>query len=274
LIVPIFIDYSDLAAKFKSITKEQIDNLCDNVAKSLAASYYEVLVKKAERELNQTRDRYIKNISVENTGRFVGSVILDYSKDPLIKMIEEGAAPWDMKGSLLNSQKAKVGKNGGRYITIPFRIATPGAVADSSVFSGVMPKGVYDVVKDEAATIPTNGGSSSGGLTVNHLPAQYQTPATRAEIKDSSGKVLFNEYVHKTSIYAGLIKFKDNVTSQNTYGTFRRVSEHLITPEGKSVGSDEDSWINKGIERYNLVRCNLVPWLAFEIVELKSSGFE
>jgi len=254
MIIPIFIDTQEMADKFSSIGKEEIDTICDNVAKALAASYYLVLIKQAERELHQTRRRYINAISVTDSGKFEGKVTLEYSKDPLIRMIEEGAAPWDMKEALLSGPKAKVGKSGGRYVTVPFRIATPGAVADSDVFSGEpMPKGVYDVVKDSVADIPVSGrGNRSEGLFTHQLPAQYQTPAKRAEI--TQVPYLFKEYEHKSSIYAGLMKFQDATTGQNTYGTFRRVSESLISPTGKKVGSDPDSWINKGIQQHHLIQ--------------------
>jgi hypothetical protein len=164
-------------------------------------------------------------------------------------MIEEGASAWDMKEGMLSSQKAKISKNGGRYITIPFRIGSAGAVGESDVFSNVMPNEVYEVAKQ--LEVPKGGNSQQ--LTTKDLPAQYQSPAKRAEIKDSAGKTLFNEYVHKSSIYAGMFRSNDAKTGQNTYRSFRRISEELISPEGNKTGSDPDSWIHKGIEQYNLI---------------------
>lgn len=250
MVVPVIIDTSSLVEAYSSITPEQVDRVCDNIAKTLAARYASTLENEANAALHQTRKIYVQNIHVVDTGKMEGTVILDYSKNPLVRMIEEGMGAWDMKDKMLNSQKAKVSKNGGRYITIPFRIGTPGIVGDSDVFSSVMPADVYEVAKELVAP----KGGVSNPLLVGDLPAKYQTPATRPAIKDSAGKVLFKAYQHKTSIYAGITKNNDATTGQNTYNSFRRISEEITSPEGERIGSDPDSWINKGIERHDLVQ--------------------
>lgn len=243
MIIPIYIDTSSIADAYNSIDKDAIDDICDNIAKTLSVRYAQQLELEATHSLHQTRKRYIHAINVVDTGRLEGTVILDFSKDPLIAMIEEGASPFDIKKGLLASPKAKIGKDGSKYITVPFRFGTPDAVGDSDVFSNIMPDAVYEVARDETATIQTVGGARSTGLTVDKLPPQYQKPATRAAINDSAGKVLFNAYTHKNSIYEGITKNTDSATGQNTYNSFRRVSEN----------SNDDSWIHKGIEQYNLV---------------------
>jgi hypothetical protein len=243
MIVPIYIDTGAIMESFTSLDKDSVDKICDNIAKTLAARYAQKLELEATTSLKQTKKRYIHAINVVDTGRLEGTVILDYSKDPLVRMIEEGAAAFDMKKKMLASSKAKTNASGGKYITVPFRFGTPDAIGDSDVFSSIMPDAVYEVAKDQDTNIPTVGGSRSSGLTVDKLPVQYQKPNTRKEIKDSEGKVLFKAYTHKGSIYEGITKNQDAVTGQNTYNSFRRVSEN----------SDPDSWIHKGIEQYNLV---------------------
>lgn len=249
MVIPILIDTASISEAYANLDRQGIDDICDNIAKTLAARYASQLEQEAIHALHQTRKRYIRAINVVNTGRLEGTVILDFSKDPLVRMIEEGASPWDMKDKMLMSQKAKVSKNGGRYITVPFRIGSPGAIGDSDVFSSIMPAEVYDVAKELVAP----AGGDSRQLVTDDLPDKFKSPAKRAEIKDSAGKVLFKEYEHKSSIFTGVYKSNDAVTGQNTYGSFRRISEELIAPNGKHVGSDPDSWINKGIEQYNLV---------------------
>jgi hypothetical protein len=139
----------------------------------------------------------------------------------------------------------KFNKSGGRYLTIPFRVGTPDIVGDSDVFSRKMSVDVYEVVKAKEVNIPSRGGGSrSAGLTMKELPPQYQKRQTRAAIKDSEGKVLFEEYTHKAPLDQGLMKFTDAVTGQSTYGTFRRVSEN----------SDPNAFIHPGIEKYNLIQ--------------------
>lgn len=243
MLIPIFIDTSAIAEQFSHIDAEQIENMCDDIAKSMAQSFAGRLEQEANLALHQTRKRYINAISLVDTGRLEGTVLLDFSKDPMVKMIEEGATAFDMKADMLKSSKVKIGKGGGKYITIPFRIGTPDSIGDSDVFSSKMPQEIYDVVKNKDTNIATGSGSRSAGLMVKELPVQFQSPKVRAEIKDSEGKKLFDAYTHKSPIFQGLIKTNDGVTGQNTYNSFRRISEV----------SDKNAWIHPGIERYNLV---------------------
>lgn len=243
MVIPIIIDTSGIAEQFSGINKEHIEKMCDNIAKSLAASYALRLTEEANNALHQTRKRYVNAITVIDSGRMEGTVMLDYSKDPMVRMIEEGATAFDMKSKMLASAKVKIGKNGGRYLTIPFRVGTPDAIGDSDAFTSKMPDEVYQVVKNKDTNIATGRGSRSAGLMVKELPVQFQSPKVREEIKDSAGKVLFDAYTNKAPIYAGLIKTKDGATGQSTYNTFRRVS----------VNSDKNAFIHPGIERYNLI---------------------
>lgn len=245
MIIPIEIDGSALQEQF-SLSKEQVELICDNIAKTLAARYAQQLEQEAHNALHQTRRRYIQNVKVVDSGRMEGTVMLDYSKDKLIQMLEEGASPFDIKKGLLNSPKAKIGRKGGKYITVPFRWGTPDIVGDSDVFSGKLPQEVYDVVRKKTANIPVSGGGMrSSGLSSSEIPSPFNASKSRGEIKDSAGKVLFKEYQHKTSLFAGVHKKTDPVTGQNTYNSFRRVSEN---------GSDKDAFVHPGIERYNLIQ--------------------
>lgn len=241
--IPIIIDTGAIAAQFNGIGQEQIDNMCNNIAKSMAASFAGRLEEEANLVLHQTRRRYVNAISLVDEGRLSGTVLLDFSKDPVVGMIEQGASAFDQKESMLRSSKVKIGNRGGKYITIPFRFSTPDAVADSDVFSSKLPEEVYEVLKNKETNIATGSGTRSEGLKTKELPVQFQSPKVRAEIKDSAGKKLFDAYTHKTSIYTGAIKTKDGVTGQNSYNSFRRISEN----------SDKNAWIHPGIEKHNLV---------------------
>lgn len=244
MIVPIVIDTQDIMRQF-GLDRTQVDVVCDNLAKTLAARYAQELEKAAQRELNQTRQRYIRNIKVVDTGRLEGTVMLDYSKDPMVKMLEEGASAYDMKDGLLNGPRAKRSKKGGRYNTVPFRLGNPNAVADADVFSGTLPRAVYNAVRKIPQTIPVpGGGMRTAGISSLQLPTAFSQAGSRKAIADSAGKVLFKEYEHKTSIYAGVIQQSDAATGQNRYFSFRRVSEK----------SDPDAFIHPGIEQHNLIQ--------------------
>lgn len=249
MVVPaIIIDTSDLMSQYTSLTKKNVDDMMDNIAKGIAARYAQELEQNAQKKLHQTASRYIRNIRLIDTGKLQGTVMLDYSKDKLIKMLEEGASAFDMKPYFLNSTKAHVSKNGKKYLTIPLRWATPGAAATADVFAGTMPTEIYNVVKKAETNIPVaGGGSRSSGMTLDQIPQQFRVKQTRKEVTDAGGKTLFKGYQHKNSLYEGMTKQKDPVTGQNKYNTFRRVSED----------SDPDAWIHPGIEKYNLIQQTL-----------------
>ena len=244
MIVPIVIDGQALVDQF-SITENQVEAICDNIAKTLAAQYANQLETEANNALNSTRRRYLNNVHVIDSGRMEGTVLLDYSKDPLVKMLEEGASAFDIKNGLLNSQKVKIGKNGGRYITVPMRWGTPGISGDSGLFTGELPQAVYNVLKNKESTIPVSGGGMrTPGLASGDIPKPFNAILSRPDIKDSSGKILFNEYKHKTSLYQGITKTTDPVTGQNKYNSFRRVSDN----------SDKDAFVHPGIQAYGLIQ--------------------
>lgn len=269
MIVPIFIDTASLIDQFSSLTPGNVDKICDNIAKTLAAGYAQKLEEEASQALNQTRRRYIEAIKVVDSGKLEGTVLLDYSKDKLVRMIEEGATAFDIKVGLLNSPNVKRTKDGRKYITVPFRVGAPGTIGNSDVFSSIMPKGIYDIVKEAPTTIDVmGGGSRSKGLTIDQLPSQFQTPQTRPEIKDSEGKTLFDAYQNKGPINEGLFKQKDAATGQSTYGNFRRVSESGVSASGDKLGSDKDAFIHKGIETYGLVEKALAKYDQFRVVEV------
>lgn len=241
MLIPIFIDTSSFV--FTNVSKDNIEKMCDNIAKGLAYSYSQRLTAEANNALHRTKKRYINAITLVDSGRMQGTVLLDYSKDKMVKMIEEGATPFDMKIKMLQGAKVKIGKNGGRYLTIPFRVGTPDAVGESDAFTSIMPDAIYQVVKGKETNIVTPTGSRSAGLMMKELPKKYQIPNTRAAITDSKGKILFDAYTNKSPLFLGLIKSRDAVTGQNKYNTFRRVSER----------SDKNAFIHPGIERYNLI---------------------
>ena len=223
-----------------SIDDAQIEALESFVAKSLVVSYVQRLERLVGEELHQTKSRYLRSIRVLDTGKASGAILLDYT-DPVVKMVEEGASAFDEKSGFANSNKKHLKKDGsGWYLTIPFSIGTPDTVGESDPFSSIMPQAVYDVVKNKPTDIPTAGGSRSSGIGLSELPEQYQVPKTRAAV--TVDNKTFKEYVNKSPIFQGVIKQHSNVTGQNTYSSFRRVSDK----------SDENSWINGGIIARNL----------------------
>jgi hypothetical protein len=212
MLVPFTINVSPLVQQY-SLSRDQVDTMLDNVVKGITARYAQTLEVTVQNSLHSTRQIFCNSIKVIDTGRLMGQVMIDYS-NKLVEKLEEGSAPFDMKSSLLSSPKAKVSKNGTRYITVPFRQGVPGTIGDSTAFSGTMPEDVYAVAKKM---------QSKQSLSFNDLPKDYQQLKSREKIE--SGDTLFEKYVHKSPIYQGLTKTTDTVTNQNSYHTFRRISE-------------------------------------------------
>lgn len=234
MLIPIVINSQDILDQYNNISKQETEDVCDLAVKNLTAAFYEAWVNEAEQSLKATRSRYIQNLSLIDSGRLSGAIVLSYKYDPLIKMIEEGREAFDMKTGFANSSKKHIKKDGGWWLTIPFSQGTPGA--DSSAFTNILPSQVYNVVKAKPVSLITN---QSQGLTTAELPNQFAGAKTRAAIPKSE---IFLAYQHKSSIYTGVIKKTDAVTGQNSYHSFRRVSDK----------SDANAWIFPGFEAKNL----------------------
>lgn len=242
---PISINLGDVASEF-GMTKKQTRDMTSYVVKGLTARYAKNLENVAKRTLGKTRQQYIKSIVVGEQGPLSGYVMIVGS---LPNMIESGVEPFDMKTGFLGSSKAMSSKEGGKYLTIPFRQATPGSLGESSAFTNVMPEGVYQAAKqnDPSRSSPTGNRISGSGLKPSQIPQQYRIPKTRAMIVAKNKT--FEAYKHKTSIYQGMVKNTQTYqsASSSSYVTFRRVSQ----------ASDPNSWIYPGLEAKNLTNIAL-----------------
>lgn len=240
MFIPINIDSNSILSQY-TMTKDECNDIIDHVIKDITRSFAVQWENEAKAALHGTRDRYIANLSVIDTGRMTGAVVLDYSKDPLIQMIEEGASPFDMKENFSKSSKKKIVQRPdtsmGWYLTIPFTMGTPTSQT-SSGFTSILPKEVYNVLKEREVNPITQ---RSKGLQSSNIPEQFRAPRVRAAIVIPESAD-FKEYKHKASIFEGAYKQKDSVTGQSSYGSFRRVSDN----------SDENSWIFPGLTAKNL----------------------
>lgn len=236
------LDTSSLTQQF-DVTSSQVEDFIDAVVKDITLSYARKWEQEAKQNLRSTRSLYIQNLKIIDEGRMKGAVLLDYSKHKLVRMLEEGANAFDIKEGFAKSAKRHRKKNGGWYMFIPFRMGVPTTIGESDVFnSHSMPGAVYSEAREQKATIPTTGGTRSPGLKLTQVPTQYQIPKSRAAVGVLETKKIYDEYTHKSSMYQGLMKKTDAVTGQNTYMTFRAVSDK----------SDDNSWIHTGILAYNL----------------------
>lgn len=239
---PIVIDLSGLQSQF-GLAADTIDMLTETCVNAVTAAVYANWEALAKQRLNSTLPEYTQHLIKVDKGRFAKQIVLT---GVLPNMIEQGASAFDMKEGFKKSRKVKytipvynkkgkqVYKGGDWYLTIPFRIGTPGTLGQAG-FTGEMPQEIYDIMRKRAA---------GKGLTASELPSPYDVPQSREAIVNEQGQLLYAAYQHRNSIYEGLTKRKAQYgnASQNTYGTFRRAG----------ANSDPMSWIHKGIKSYGL----------------------
>lgn len=239
------IDITGLKSQFLGqISDQQIDELTETCVQLVTKAIYSEWESIAKKELHSTLPEYLHNLNIVDKGRFQKQIILTGT---LPEMVESGASPFDLKEVFKKSKWVKysvpvynrkgkmVYKGGDWYLTIPFRQGTPGIVGQAG-FANEMPQEIYSLMIHRAANSP---------LTKSEIPEPYDIPQSRAAIYDKqSGKLLYREYVHKSSIYEGLVKKQAayGKVIQNTYHSFRRAGEN----------SDPLSWIHKGIEARDL----------------------
>lgn len=227
-------DFSDLREEF-NMSQKDVDGLLDYTVKEITAAFAQEWENQASQNLHSSRNLYMRSIVVSDPGPFKGAVEL---VNDVPNMIESGKPPYDMKPVLLNGKKAKTGKNGKKYNTVPYSIGTPEALEEN--FSTIMPEAIYEAVKSKPQDIPIVGGVRTQGLTKAEIPEQYREPIKKMVFNPKSEA--FEEYTHKSSIYEGIVRQKSNVTGQNSYMSFRRVSEN----------SDPLAWIHPGFTAMNL----------------------
>lgn len=237
------VDLQGLKAQLE-ISDEEIDQLTQTSVDAVSAEVYANWEAAAKQRLKSTLPEYLQNLNLIDKGRFNKSIVLS---GVLPNMLEQGATAFDMKEGFKKSEKVRytipvynrkgemISPGGDWYLTIPFRIGTPGALGQAG-FSAVMPQEVYDVIRRKPAGNP---------LKRAEIPEPYDIPSVRPAIySPTNSNPVYSEYVHKSSIFEGMTKRTAPYakTTQNTYGTFRRAG----------ANSDPLSWIHKGIQAYNL----------------------
>jgi len=230
--IPIKIDIRDLINEF-SLKGRQIDILKSNLLDVVVANYVDIWEHKVMSELHSTKRQYLDAIYVNRLNEFTTIVGLN-PKSKLALMVEGGTSPFDMKNGFKNSKNVKYNSKGKWYLTVPFRHATPDAIGESEIFSGKLPREIYDLAKSNYKS------GIVRGLIKQELPLEFQ----------KNGSNPTTGYNHKNSIFEGLKRVESSSTKKENRGmyvTFRRVSEK----------SDKGSWVHKGFVARNLMEKSL-----------------
>ena len=138
-------------------------------------------------------------------------------------MVEKGVKSWSIKDALLRSKKAKVGKDGVRYIIIPFPVSAPrkkGSGKSKAQFGGrEMTQEMYDVVKSggKLSSGKIKGKDVSGLSKYNTRQLHGQYGIFRCVSSKSTGWQYPN--VPAEPVYANVLKEVNNQI-QNAVAAF------------------------------------------------------
>lgn len=105
-----------LSGRFPS--NDQISALVMDVAQEVATKTKQEILDQAQLKLKTTYSRYDKALIIETSTNDV-SLVLAYSRDWLVKALEEGMPAKDLKPQILASSKAKISISGQKYAVIP-----------------------------------------------------------------------------------------------------------------------------------------------------------
>ena len=225
--IPVTFDISGTINAF-NFSESDANALSNYFLDEVQFQFMQKLEQIVDEKLHKSADSYKSGMDAKRPDDYSLLLILEGKQDSRLgMMIEEGAAPWDIKEGFERSTKKTIKKNGGWYLTIPFSIATASAVASSSVFSGKMNQAVLSVVQNLG-----NGES----LSVANMPPELQVRGIRAEISGYKPA-----YEHKNFDFEGLRH--STKPGHGQYEMFRRVSDI----------SDENSWIHKGFEPHKFM---------------------
>lgn len=232
--IPIHLDLSEIVSEF-ALTGDQAEELGAGIISRIVTEYVSKWEDVVDKNLRQTRKIYKGAMYVNRTSPTEVIFGLSEGEHGLALAIEEGKDAYDEKPFFATSDKRKTKKIGdGWYVTVPFRHASPGAVAESGVFQSILPKEVYDIAKQN------NGAPVRRG----QLPAQFAQLGQRAQLQTAQGVI--PAYTHKTPKYEGLVRLDISATKSEDRGgyfTFRRVSDK----------SDPLSWIHPGFKAHKFM---------------------
>jgi hypothetical protein len=219
--IPINIDLSDTVEEF-TLSQSETDDLRRYVLDRIMTDFVMRWEDEIAKNLHSTRNEYKRGIFQEQSDDFSVTIGLTPRQSRLAMMIEDGESQFDIKQGFQQSDKRKMTKSGGWYLTVPFRYATSEAVAESG-FTMNMPKPVERLAKQ-------------GPVQLDNLP----------EALRGLGQNRTSGYKHKFNIYEGLSRVEagsGNKEKRGIYMNFRRVSNN----------SDPSAWIHPGLEARDLM---------------------
>jgi len=179
----------------------------------------------------------------------------------LPNMVEQGWSGGDMRSWLLNSPKAKQGKN-GPYLVVPFRHGTPGTSGRN--VGAPMPGPIHTVVKKLMPTLSRPGKpvSTAGGQTTVYGKRLHP----KLPMRQAARRILQRKEKpwHTTGLYMGMVRKAQNTAGglkTSGYQTFRTITGNTNQEAFKDekgefgpAGDMRGHWVHPGIKPRNLAR--------------------
>lgn len=221
-------DISETVQEF-SLQQVEVDSLSDYLLDRIVDEVMGKWEGLIDSSLNSTRDEYRRAMYTDRPDSKTAIIGLTARESKLAMMIETGADAFDEKLGFENSKLRHEKKDGGWYLTIPFRHATSEAIMSMMVPD--MNVSVLDFMK------------TGGMMEQSNLPEPFDEIQTH-QIKLNTGSLI--TYKHKAPIYEGMHRRDISSTineKRGGYFTFRRVSDN----------SDPESWIHPGIQAKGLM---------------------
>ena len=221
-------DISETVQEF-SLQQVEVDSLSNYLLDRIVDEIMGRWDGLVDSSLNTTRDEYRRAMYTDRPDDRTAIIGLTARDSKLAMMIETGAEAFDEKIGFSNSELKHMKKDGGWYLTIPFRHATSEAIMGMMVPE--MNVSVLDFMK------------SGGMMEQGNLPEPFNEIQTH-EIKLNTGSLI--TYKHKAPIHEGMHRRDISSTEKEKRGgyfTFRRVSDN----------SDPESWIHPGLQARGLM---------------------
>jgi len=203
------------------------------------------IVREAGQKLQSTREDYIGGVQGPiQVGENVYVIMLE---GEMANRVESGWGAFDMKPGLLNGSKSKSTKDGGRYVTVPFRHSPSSKEPTSGKMLGV-PK-----IRTKGGLIPNPNRISDTALK-QHLQKIVKQYKLNSIIKDASGNPMTGKVAsikggNLHSYLQALTKYQalgaSGKVSHSIFMTFRRLST-------KSAARNPEGWVNPGYKGVHL----------------------
>lgn len=230
----------------KGLKKAEAAEYRTQVLYAVMASAHAEITRLVQQNLHSLRSTYLQALNLSSPGdiKEQGKAVIELH-GALPNMIEQGAASWDLRTTLLDKNpKKRTSKNGTTYASIPFRHATPGA-------HGTMPDNVYAEAKKLTATKTAAGGAK-----------------TKWGASLQSGLAEKQKAHHTTDIYAGMYRYSKTYKASKggQYRTFRTISSRTSTDPNATGNRHPASWIHPGFTARDFLG------LARKFIELHAEG--